>query len=85
MTGPIRITHPFHPQYGQELDFVSHEHRWGEHRVFYRDSHGHMASLPACWTSVVPEEPFVVISAGRALFRVEDLSELAALVSRLGS
>jgi hypothetical protein len=85
VAGPVRITHPFHPQYGQEIDFVSHQHRWGEDRVFFRDRHGHMASLPARWTSVVPEDPFSAMAAGRARFRVDDLIDLVALVLRLRS
>lgn len=82
LTGPVRITHPFHPRFGQELDFVVRRHNWGEDRVFYRDRDGHMSSLPAQWTSAVPDDPFVVVAAGRAAFRVDDLLELAALLRR---
>jgi hypothetical protein len=32
---------------------------------------------------VVPEDPVVVLTKGRARFRADDLIELAALVSRL--
>lgn len=84
-TGPIRITHPFHPLFGQEIDFVFHRHNWGVDRVFFRDRHGHLASLPARWTSVVPEDAFVTVAAGRSRFRVEDLIALVALVRRLRS
>ena len=83
MTAPVRITHPFHPRYGQEIDFVVHRHNWGEDRVYFREGDGHLASLPARWTSVVPDDPFVVVAAGRSHFRVEDLIDLAALVRRL--
>jgi hypothetical protein len=85
VTGPVRITHPFHPLCGQEIDFVVHRHNWGEDRVLYRDRHGHLTSLPARWTSVIAEDPFVAMAAGRSHFRVEDLVELAALVRRLPS
>ena len=85
MSDPVRITHPFHPRFGQELDFVQHRHSWGEDRVFYRDGDGHMASLPAGWTSVVPEDPFVVVAAGRSRFRAADLIDLAALLVGLRS
>lgn len=85
VTAPVRIIHPFHPRFGQEIALVIRRHHWGEDRVFYRDAHGHMASLPACWTSVVPEDPFVTVAAGRARFRVDDLIELAAVVVRLRS
>jgi hypothetical protein len=80
VTGPVRITHPFHPQCGQEIDFVEQRLQWGEDRVFYRDRAGHLASLPARWTSLVSDEP---VAAGRAAFRVEDLRTLVALIGRL--
>ena len=77
MTAPVRITHPFHPQFGQDIDFVERRHRFGEERVLYRDRHGHLVSLPARWTSVV--------AAGRSRFRVADLLELVELIGRLRS
>ena len=54
VSAPVRITHPFHPQCGQVLDVVERRPNWGEDRVFYRDRHGHLASLPAGWTSAAP-------------------------------
>ena len=80
MTAPVRVTHPFHPLVGQEIDVVERRHNWGEDRVFYRDRQGHMASVPARWTSVEAEDPFVVVAAGRSRFRVVDLIDLAALL-----
>jgi hypothetical protein len=79
----IRITHAFHPQHGQELEVVAHRAQWGEDRIFYRNAFGHMASLPARWTSVVTEDPIVVAGAGRSRFRLDDLIELAAVVAGL--
>jgi Family of unknown function (DUF5372) len=38
--------------------------------------------MPAAWTSAAPPDAFVAISAGRALFRIEDLFELSSLVGR---
>ena len=35
------------------------------------------------WTNLAPEDPFVVVSAGRAYFRVEDLLRLGVLIERL--
>ena len=84
-TEAVRITHPFHPLCGQALNFVDRRHQWGEDRVFYRNRHGHLASLPAGWTSMQPEDPFVVVGAGRSRLRVDDLLELAERVLRLGS
>ena len=82
---PVRVTHPFHPLFGQELDVVVHRHNWGEDRVYFHDGRGHLTSLPAGWTSVVPENAFVAVAAGRSRFRVQDLVDLAALVLRLRS
>ena len=39
--------------------------------------------MPAGWTDVEPPDPFVALAAGRALWRVEDLLALAALVREL--
>jgi Family of unknown function (DUF5372) len=85
MSAPIRITHAFHPLFGQAIEFIERRQNWGEDRIFYRDRYGHLASLPARWTSVEPEDPFVVVAARRSRFRVGDLIELAALVRRLRS
>lgn len=83
MPAPVRITHPFHPQCGEELAVVAHRHDWGEERVFYRDRHGYLTSLPAHWTSVLAADPFVVVAAGRSRLRAADLVGLAALVREL--
>ena len=85
VTDPVRITHPFHPDSGREIEFLGRRVQWGEERVFYRSAAGHRASLPAGWTSLVPADPVVVLSCGRTRFRVDDLLELVALVSRLRS
>jgi hypothetical protein len=39
-----------------------------------------MASIPASWTNVVGEDPFVVVAAGRAYFRPKDLLGLGDLL-----
>ena len=71
--------------FGQEIEVVERRQRWGDDRVFYRDRQGHLASMPACFTSVAAEDPFVVVAAGRSRFRVVDLLELVALVGKLRS
>ena len=85
MSGPVRITHAFHPLCGREIDYVNRQQRWGEDWVVYRDPDGYLLWLPARWTSVEAEDPFVVISAGRSHFRVTDLMDLAALIATLGA
>jgi hypothetical protein len=39
-----------------------------------------MHSLPASWTDIIGVDPFVAMAAGRSLFRVADLIELAKQV-----
>jgi hypothetical protein len=69
---------------GEEYEMVGFTHTWGEHRVFFRkpgDQRTH--SVPASWTDVEEADPFVALSAGRTLFRVEDLLALSALIEEL--
>ena len=42
-----RVTHRFHPMFGQDLEFVVHRRNWGEDRVYLRDENGVLFSLPA--------------------------------------
>ena len=76
------MTHPFHPLHGCELDLVTRRHNWNEDRVYFHDEHGRLRTIPAAWTSVDDEDPFVTIGAGRSPFRAADLVELAVLVKR---
>ena len=79
----VRITHPFHPLCGHEIDVVARRFQWGEDRVFYRDPQGHRTSLPARWTSLTPADAYITVGAGRSRFRVQDLIDLAALLAGL--
>ena len=83
MTAPVRVTHPFHPLFGQAIDFVERRIQWGDDLLFYRDRLGCVTALPTRWTSVEDEDPFLVVSAGRSHFRVADLIDLAALITEL--
>ena len=80
---PVRITHPFHPQCGQTLDVIACRFQWGEERVFYRDPRGHRASLPVCWTSLAPLDPYVAVGSGRSPFRLQDLLELTVVLEEV--
>jgi hypothetical protein len=51
--------------------------------VFFHDETGRLWKIPACWTDVVAEDPFVVVAAGRSPFRATDLLKLAELVDAL--
>ena len=49
---------------------------WGEDRVWFHDNDGSLRSVPTSWTDAAPMNAFVVVAAGRSLFRVADLLEL---------
>lgn len=81
----MRVTHRFHPLFGQDFEFVAHRQNWGEDRVCLHDENGVLFSLPAGWTDVVPADPFVVVAAGRCPFTGGGLLALADLIGRLRS
>ena len=64
---------------------MEHRHNWGEHRVFFYGANGQIVSIPANWTSLVGEDPFVVVAAGRSYFRPQELLQLGDLVQALKS
>jgi hypothetical protein len=59
---------------------LTYRHTWGEDRVYYHDEAGKLCQVPAGWTDVLGRDPFVVVAAGRAPFRVVDLLELCRLI-----
>jgi hypothetical protein len=79
----FRVTHLFHPLHGREFPLVNYRRAYGEDRAYFYNDDGVLVSLPACWTSILPPDPFVVLSAGRSAFRVADLRQLARLVREL--
>ena len=76
------MTHPFHPLYGREFEFVACRQNWGEDRVHLRDENGVLFSLPAGWTDAAAADPFVVIADGRCPFTTGGLLAVADLVDR---
>jgi len=79
----FRVTHPYHPLFGREYPLVTYCHSWGGHRVYFHDDAGRLRKIPASWTDVVGNDPFVVVAAGRSAFRVVDLLTLADLIEAL--
>ena len=77
------MTHRFHPLSGRSFEFVNRRKSWQSDRVYFFDDAGELACLPAEWTDLAPEDPFVVVSAGRSPFRTADLLELAELIAGL--
>jgi len=79
----FRVIHPYHPLYQQEFELVSYHQNWGENRVWFQATKdGRLHSLPMNWTDAGALDPFVAVAAGRSLFRVTDLIELAKQVAR---
>jgi Family of unknown function (DUF5372) len=76
------VTHPFHPLYGRDFEFVAYRQNWGEDRVHLHDEGGRLFSLPAGWTDVAGADPFTVVAAGGAPFSTAGLLALADLVDR---
>ncbi len=82
----VTITHPFHPECGQELELVGYRRSWGSECVDCYDKEGRLVTVPLEWTDATGvEDPFLVVSAGRSHFRVEDLLQLAELIERWDS
>ncbi len=62
---------------------LEYRQTWGENRVYFLDPSGQVQRLPASWTDVVGEDPFVTVAAGRSPLRLEDLLQLVDLLDRL--
>jgi hypothetical protein len=79
----FRITHPFHPYRDIEFQVDSIRRLAYEYRVLFFNPKGRRSSVPLDWTDIGPKDPFVIVSAGRSLFRVEDLLSLASLIAEI--
>ena len=79
----FRIIHPFHPLVDKEFEIHSIKTPHGERRVYFYNWEGHLASIPLDWTDIESPDPFVVVSAGRALFRIKDVLRLVYLVDEI--
>ena len=67
------------------FEFVKRRRNWSEDRVYVYDGDGELCALPVAWTDLAPEDPFVVVAAGRSPLRTVDLLELAELVERMAA
>ncbi|WP_371412301.1 DUF5372 family protein [Ensifer sp. NM-2] len=79
----VRVMHPFHPLYGQQLPCVGERANSQGKRLLLQTEDATVWSVPPQWTDLVSPDPEVVMGNGRPLLRVADLMELAALVERL--
>ena len=81
----FRIIHPFHPYKDTEFEIDQVRNVAAERRVFFFNQKGRKSSVPLDWTDIGVQDPFVVLSAGRTLFRVEDLLGLVRLIGEINS
>jgi hypothetical protein len=58
---------------------------YGDDLNFFRDRLGYVTAVPTRWTTIEIEDPFLIVSAGRSHFRVQDLIDLASLISEIQS
>jgi hypothetical protein len=77
------ITNPLHPLQGKEFEAINYRHGVKISSVFFHDSNGRSQLVPVDWTDIVPEDPYLIISEGRSLFRYEDLVSLAKLIKNI--
>jgi hypothetical protein len=67
----------------QEFELITCRQNWGEDRVWFHDGNGRLRSVPTNWTDAAGRDPFVVVAAGRSLFRITDLLELVQRIRAL--
>ncbi len=79
----MRITHPFHPHRGRELEVVARRLHWGEDRIVYACPNGGLRSIDSNLTDIDPPDEFRRIAGGKAAFRTVDLLALCGLLERI--
>jgi hypothetical protein len=67
---------------GKTFELVMQRQTWGEDQVYYEDEVGRLRAMPRAWTSLADPDLFQMVAAGRSLFRVVDLLELAACIRK---
>jgi Family of unknown function (DUF5372) len=69
----------------QQFELIARRQNWGEDRVWFRDREERVQTVPTSWTDAGGVDRFVVVAAGRSLFRVAELIELAREIEGLKS
>ena len=68
----FEIVHPHHRLRGQRFKLVTYRQNWGEDRVYFYNAEGRLSSLPARWTTVPEEDPFVAMAGDYEQQRLKD-------------
>jgi hypothetical protein len=79
----VRIVHPFHPLSGKQYVIVCERHNRHGDRVWYESDDGRVESIPRAWTDLASQDPFTVLSGGKACFRPLDLAALAEIIEQI--
>ena len=79
----VEVTHPFHPWRGRRFKLQSRVTTGNVPLVRCMVDAYTIRSLPRAWTSLREADDFERASAGRALFRMDDLERLRSLVDTL--
>jgi hypothetical protein len=79
----FRITHPFHPFFGQSFELKGYLRTPYGQRICFDDPRGRFVCIPETFTDLAAPDPFVTVAAGRCYFRVQDLLELVRLLKDL--
>jgi hypothetical protein len=80
----FRITHPFHPLAGRDIDLVCIRSTFGRRHVYFHQDDGRLWAVALAWTDLAPPDCFREIARGRSLFRPDDLLRLASVIEHLG-
>lgn len=83
MAGEVVVTHPHHPLRGRSFPFYSRVTTGGVRLVRCVQEDETLLTLPVAWTSHRRVDDFERASAGRSLWRADDLSTLRAMVDSL--
>ncbi|MDE0626827.1 MAG: DUF5372 family protein [Bryobacterales bacterium] len=77
------VTHPHHPLRGKAFPFFSRISAGNVPLVRCVQADKTLLTLPVAWTSYRAPDAFERISAGRSLWRADDLARLRCLVDSL--
>ena len=76
----FRITHPFHPLRGHELEIHNLVTVGGVPLVCYITDAAMLVSIPVSWTSLRSVDDLERVSGGRSLWRIDDLVGLRGII-----